>query len=579
MSVKEKTTSKTVGNGTPPFRPSTDPINSNKQPDNSSERQSAAVSQTVVSSSTIYGNLNVEGIQQTTIVVNQKTELFEIDLRNFDLSKLRILNISNELLSIALKHHFVVLGDGGNIDKYVLAEHIAAALLHRVERAGKKAVVKRWSGSTDSGSIRAEFDESDVCKILILPKASRQSFQTYHLPDLQEAAAKSNHYVIVTTELPFDSWRLALKSKAWWRDLRDADAEGNKALVSDLSDEESLRGWYYSKLSPREQMLAIGLSLFDGLFDDQFFAALEAIVDNAWKNRDASLKALDYCDLDNLRSYFRFTPDDKNKRTLLEVRFAKQRLTCLKIVWESHRRQILSALPVIVDLIKKSENQMNGELNGSVVKRRNMQQVISRAISEVGLISRTGSQEAVEDSLLNLAASSNPEIQSVAAQSIALWRDRDHQKVVLDAEHNLDIDEELFSVLDGWQRESRINERVRFFLREKVEQKTVKASDYIRSTLAITVAYASSHDAPGELSPKLYELFVRLSKDSTKLVRKSFSSYTVPLFHRRSSRYNQRVFARINTGCKPDCLSCKELGSNSPISGRGCAFFVRGMAF
>jgi hypothetical protein len=48
-------------------------------------------------------------------------------------------------------------------------------------------------------------------------------------------------------------------------------------LVNKLTDKESIHEWYYRRLIPREQLLALGLSFFDGLFDDQFFAALEEI--------------------------------------------------------------------------------------------------------------------------------------------------------------------------------------------------------------------------------------------------------------------------------------------------------------
>lgn len=48
---------------------------------------------------------------------------------------------------------------------------------------------------------------------------------------------------------------------------------------------ESLKKWYNTYLSSREQLLAIGLSLFDGLFEDQFFAALEKVVEDVWQKK------------------------------------------------------------------------------------------------------------------------------------------------------------------------------------------------------------------------------------------------------------------------------------------------------
>lgn len=137
-----------------------------------------------------------------------------------------------------------------------------------------------------------------------------------------------------------------------------------------------------------------------------------------WQRRDPSLRALDYCDLDNLLNFFNFT-ETKTQGTFVEVRFPKQRQMLLKVAWGSHRRQILAALPILVNLVKNSVRRFEQELYGSSVRCDQLRRVISETISDIGLIS----SDAVEDTLINIAANEDIRVQTVAAQAMALWRD------------------------------------------------------------------------------------------------------------------------------------------------------------
>ena len=122
-------------------------------------------------------------------------------------------------------------------------------------------------------------------------------------------------------------------------------------------DEHTLKQWYHTQLNPCEQLLALGLSLLDGLFDDQFFAALEFLVGQVWRQRDPSLRALDYNDLDNLGNFFksfepqtRFSDDGDSSSAYvprIQVRSPELRRRLLRVAWQSHRRRILATLPVL----------------------------------------------------------------------------------------------------------------------------------------------------------------------------------------------------------------------------------------
>ncbi|MDV3348985.1 hypothetical protein QGP82_09810 [Leptothoe sp. LEGE 181152] len=320
--------------------------------DTENETPNRSVSQTAISDSNIKGDVSIDNFTQIgyqTVVnkFNREVNFFEPDLKLFSPPTFQSPQITSKLLTTLEQQNFLVLGDGINVDKSTLARHVAALMAIQLQPRGKKVVTKEWYISSDSGSIQYEVEESELRKILILNQAAPQNFLSYTLPKLQQAIAQKRHFVIVTTDLPFAAWRLPDSCQSWWHDLTENDVSDNDKLINQLSHEDALNTWYYNQLNQREQLLAISLSFFDGLFDDQFFAAIEILVTNVWKNRDANLKALDYCDLDNLRSYFEFIDTDDQK-TLVKLRFPKQRFTCLKIAWKSHRRQILAALPVLV---------------------------------------------------------------------------------------------------------------------------------------------------------------------------------------------------------------------------------------
>lgn len=479
------------------------------------------------------GSINLDNITQigSQTIISKEITFFEPDLKPFEKANFVSPRIAVELKKTLYSHHLLVLGDGINVDKSALARHVATLLKEGLSQkdSEKKVIIKEWYRSSTSGDIEFELDDHQVYKILILTQASPQNLLRYTFFDLKRIAERENQFIIATTDLPFDAWNLLDSCRVWWKDLSQKDVEDCERLINKLSDDEALNNWYYSHLEERGQLLSIGLSLFDGLFDDQFFAALEEVVNKVWKNRDANLKALDYCDLDILRGYFDFIDTD-DQRTLVKIRYPEQRLTCLKIAWKSHRRQILLVLPILVNIVKLTVQNTNGELYGSQVRREKLRQSVSEAISGIGLISRLGSREAVEENLLSLAASPDIDVQAVAAQSIASWRDQADKGFILGEKTSLSIDEELFSILESWQTETSTSRLITLLLGDKANEDSNKPEDYIRATLAITIGYASLYDAPGKLSEKLFNLFKDLSKDKNKLVRDRFKKFPLPIF-------------------------------------------------
>lgn len=204
---------------------------------------------------------------------------------------------------------------------------------------------------------------------------------------------------------------------------------------------ESLKKWYNIYLSSREQLLAIGLSLFDGLFEDQFFAALEKVVEDVWQKRDASLQAIDYNDLINLSNHFEFadfivetnqldgfkfvqTQETENQLVFRKIVLNRsdERRLLFEVAWDSHRRQILTTLPTLVNFIKESvqSNRSDWELSGGAVRRNQLYNVIIETISDLCLVSKNTTGK-VQNALLELAAQREIAIQDVAARSINRW--------------------------------------------------------------------------------------------------------------------------------------------------------------
>ncbi len=99
-------------------------------------------------------------------------------------------------------------------------------------------------------------------------------------------------------------------------------------------DKAAIRRWY-RQLDDRQQLLALGLALFDGLLDDQLFAALEVMVDHVWRPRNPTLEAFDYKDLEALSGYFKHSSTDSGGIVVGTNSF-HQRHALFEVAWELH---------------------------------------------------------------------------------------------------------------------------------------------------------------------------------------------------------------------------------------------------
>lgn len=287
---------------------------------------------------------------------------------------------------------------------------------------------------------------------------------------------------------------------------------GVDELVDAVRDDAGrLKKWFETSLGPAERLLALALAFFDGLFDDQFFAALERWVARIREDRDPQAQAFDYADLQRLQRFYRRVESD-TAAGKLELRVRANRGHLLRAAWETQRRQVLHALRVLADLAVQSAygRGRDGELYGSEGRRRQLRRVVSVALGELGAIS----PEAVEPALLRMAGDDEADVQGVAAAAVARWR-------------RLGREAEMYARLASWQNDARIRGLVNALMEGQTTEKTRSREAYTRATVALAVGYAAEYDAPNELRPELVELIRQTAGDANPVVRKRFTGFTL----------------------------------------------------
>jgi hypothetical protein len=301
-----------------------------------------------------------------------------------------------------------------------------------------------------------------------------------------------------------------------------------------ITIEEFFDQWYYFHLDPRSRLLALNLSFFDGAFEDQFFGALEALLAKVWREREPLIKAYDYDDLVPLDLFFDLVPTRLDDR-VVQMRLPDQRYLLLKRVWFSHRRQIVAALPILVDMVKQSvrPRTLDRELYGTRSRRERLREAIGLTLSDIGRIDLT----IVQPILLSLAADTNVGVQMVAAEAMARWR---YYKQ----------DQKLFDTLKEWQQSTRILDIIRLLLEARPSSENERAETYIRATVALAVGRAARYDPPNQLHSTLLEIFMDLAEDGNRRVRSRFKNHMLPNFIVRHHRQIQEQLSEL--ACYPD---------------------------
>jgi hypothetical protein len=332
------------------------------------------------------------------------------------------------------------------------------------------------------------------------------------------------------------------------------DAAGFEQLLRNVTTPAfRVRKWFHTALGRDEQLLALGLSLFDRLPDDQFFAALERWVAQIRERRDPGQRAFDYADLARLDEFFlRVETADGGIR--LEPRWPGQREALLGAAWEGHRRQMLGSLDVLTRLAADSVagRGSDSELYGSAAARLRVRRAVAAALGGLGTLSPDG----VEPALLRLASDAEGDVQAVTASALAGWRLQGGA-----------AGERFFAVLRRWQRDAQVRGMVAAMLAGRDERRSGGAYACIRATVALAVGYAAEYDPPNQLTPELVRLLEELAGDRNQTVRERFTGYTLPRavrLHVGQLRFALRGMLRRSALRRPIATSLAEASPTRP---------------
>ena len=317
-------------------------------------------------------------------------------------------------------------------------------------------------------------------------------------------------------------------------------------LVRKLIEEKSGDPWkadlWLSELEPRDQMLALGLLLFEGLPADQVFAALETLVDEVWRPAEPLFAHFDYIDVERLRRYVR--PPSQQEFGGPFVVTAQQPI--FKACWELHQRRILASLPELADMLRRAgqfleilevdpttvnpgqsgpqaaatpkppatpkadaadhevlwRTSRSRELYGTVRRMAGLQDAAFKTLKRIGQVSPEGYQS-VQHCLRKLAGDRSIVVRKAVARALA---DSRHWMAAEDAAPRF------FALVNGWWADA-------CGTGDSLSPETRAEMDCIRATIALTVGYAAQDDWPLPMAEPLVQLLDAIVKDRNPPVR------------------------------------------------------------
>lgn len=529
-----------------------------------------------------------------------KEEFVEIPFKDLESQFKDSPEIKADLIGKLEQERLLVLGGNLGTDKNELALQLAFLLAKKYSNSNEPNIsIKQWRASSNQKlvDIRHELRQIEAPSIFVLTDVEPKDIGHNGLKNIYETAKRLNkHWIIVTSDKGFAKWHLPEKTRRFFVELRFDDQEDKQER-----DEAFIKKLYYETCTPHERLLALGLSFFKGCLEDQLFAGLEKVFLEAWREREPSLRFLDYEDLDKLESeYFELSRDIdlyettsskfrvvENKTYKIDIRSIKilseNRDILFREAWNNQRRLIISALDVLADIAKDSvevdsSEQDYFELYGTAIKRQNIRQAISQTISDIGLISNSASK-AVQPALRKLVTDSNFEVRNVAISAITRWYDdvdnEQKQKVFRTLEFFYDLTlkqekkaeeyeleeikkAEYLKALEKRNKKNRIPVVVVDFFQNILsgfKKQNPEKQDYYRDTseldnqdfIGVSVAeiigeIISNYYGTEELSDEFYNWLKELAQSRFRTVHLSFAYYTlfwvVPLHLKEERIFN-----------------------------------------
>lgn len=513
-------------------------------------------------------------------------ELTSIDVSKYNIPHYTPPKFTPAVINQLQSERIAIIYGGRGFDKGSFLKHLGATLLSTTDGYVVKEIRKNHEVLPILDKI-----EDQNSPAVILMKNTHPGLIEYDLDKVRHICDRKNHYVILSTDVSEHSWHITTTQKAlYWHDVpiqalyhpeslsknlsehlhrisqkntdlsipkdltpqttlnsrltvedvavrletpekirlftrllsqrQEAITEG---LIEDIFDllhaqgDNIIHQWFLS-LNRKEKLIAVGAALLDGMMDDQFFAAMQILVKDFWEHSEKSLLSLDYQDIEFLIGYFEL--DHHNGVRILKSKYPNQQAEIIQAAWKTHRRHIMSALPKLISLVYASmdANERDWEKFGNQNRRLILRGSISQTISDVGLVSPSS----IDSILLELACWADGTKQRVAAKAIARWREFNRDDLLFDTIDRWLNDDTIQSDIEQFREGKRFEHRQRF-------GKT--ATEYVKATAVLSLAYASLYDSPNELSQGIIDRLIIIAADPDRRVKSSVQTAIPRLIH------------------------------------------------
>lgn len=311
---------------------------------------------------------------------------------------------------------------------------------------------------------------------------------------------------------------LLMLLQALYRLPSGAAPEELRALVDELARADlgaTLERWFYARLERREQLLALGAALLEGLRDDQLFAALQELLEHVWRRPEAG-ELLDYIDLEQLLIVFELG-EEAADRSRLTSRATGVRRRLLDVGLRSHRRHIQRALPWLAQVITRSyaAHATPDDLFGGGPQRADLREVLGVALSELAL----QAPELAQPALLWLVA--HDTAHPLLARALARWYGQGQGDALL-------------RQLRLWQTDPRPRALLqRLGSPAEPADDDEPAEQRLQAVCLLTLSYTLRDTPPGAVEPELLDALLALARNPGRRTRLYLRDVTLPMLTAR----------------------------------------------
>ena len=454
------------------------------------------------------------------------------------------------------KNRILFLGGGHNFNTNMFMKFLA----HRSGRTDTSLNIKESMGLPDAYSLLHAIQKESTPCVFLIYRATPESLE-YNFNELKKIISAGKHYILISTYSPKEAWQFnTLDSEDLWHEIPARDAyvkddlirkmmagiQERKLVLPNLvnlaevslslgvpeniemfieklaectpvttdtihacltyaspGDASGIVQWFHN-LQHDQKLIVLGLALFSGLREIQFFDAMDMLIEEGWSGRSHRLKQIDYHDILPLLSYF------KIDNGYVVAKYPEQTPGLLGVAWKTHRRFIDAALPILIKLVMQSasETAFNWKLFGNQWLRHIVRQVITASLTSLGKVDFP----TVEYVLLSLASSEQFDARMVAAETLANLRP--------------DLGDKWYETIETWQNKLEIQDLISH-LKTDMAMKEEKAEDvnapihYIQATIAAALGAVAQKESVNGLDRRVLEQVKRMARLRNKLVVKS----------------------------------------------------------